>query len=243
MFEKWNEDYKMWIFIALAMIILEVFFFNHGLIFSIIIEIGMIYIGRKWMPKTRGKVLFWLGILLFAITIFNMMAFKLLILALIVHFGYQFYLTKKKPKKVQPRAEQRKADERKEAVVQKKNLLTNKISGHQNTSEEVYEWGDINIQCGLGDTEIDLSYTVLPNQENIIFIKNLIGNVRIYIPYDVEVSINHSVIVGSSQIFDLVEKRAFNRNYIFETENYNQTEQKVKIVTSLIVGDIEVKRS
>ena len=60
----------------------------------------------------------------------------------------------------------------------------------------MYEWNDVNIQAGIGDTVIDLSYTVLPKGETVIFIRNVMGKVTIMIPYDVEVSVNHSVFLA-----------------------------------------------
>ena len=75
----------------------------------------------------------------------------------------------------------------------------------QKTPDHVYEWNDVNIQGGMGDTVIDLSYTVLPKGETVIFIRNIFGKVKILIPYDVEVSVNHSVLYGSAKILDFYE--------------------------------------
>ena len=89
---------------------------------------------------------------------------------------------------------------------------------------------------------IDLSYTVLPKGETVIFIRNIFGKVKILIPYDVEVSVNHSVLYGSAKILDFYESSYMNRQMKVETSQYEQTEQKVKIFTSMMIGDIEVKR-
>ena len=62
------------------------------------------------------------------------------------------------------------------------------------------------------------------------------------IPYDVEVSVNHSVLYGSAKILDFYESSYMNRQMKVETSQYEQTEQKVKIFTSMMIGDIEVKR-
>ena len=121
-------------------------------------------------------------------------------------------------------------------------LLQNRFFGGQKTPDHVYEWNDVNIQGGMGDTVIDLSYTVLPKGETVIFIRNMIGKVKILIPYDVEVSVNHSVLYGSAKILDFYESSYMNRQMKVETAQYEQTEQKVKIFTSMMIGDIEVKR-
>ncbi len=106
----------------------------------------------------------------------------------------------------------------------------------------MYEWNDVNIQGGMGDTVIDLSYTVLPKGETTIFIRNVIGKVTILIPYDVEMSVNHSVFYGSVKILDFYESSSVNRQVKVETTNYESADQKVKVFTSMLIGDIEVKR-
>jgi len=127
-------------------------------------------------------------------------------------------------------------------MIKEQPLLKNRFFGGQKTPDHVYEWNDVNIQGGIGDTVIDLSYTVLPKGETTIFIRNVIGKITILIPYDVEVSVNHSVIYGSAKILDFYEASFMNRQVKVETANYEQTDQKVKILTSMLIGDIEVKR-
>ncbi|WP_433957425.1 cell wall-active antibiotics response protein LiaF [Cytobacillus horneckiae] len=243
MFEKFKEDYMGWIvIIGLGLLFLEFVFFNHGLIFSLLVPAGMIYFGRKWMPKMSGKILFWLGIIFLIINILSMMTFKFLLLAILVHFIIQFSQSKKNPKYVKPLIKEPSVNLSKETVIKKQPLLSNVFFGHQKTPESVYEWKDINIQCGLGDTVIDLSYTVLPKGETVIVLRNFIGNIQVLVPYDVDVNVNHSVIAGSTQVFEMNEKRTFNKNYQIQTAGFEQATQRIKILSSLVVGDLEVKR-
>jgi lia operon protein LiaF len=100
----------------------------------------------------------------------------------------------------------------------------------------------MNLQTGIGDTIIDLSNTVLPKGEAVISVRNFIGNVRILVPYEIEVSILHSVITGYTEVFEHKEERVFNQLLQYETEHYVEAEQKVKIITSMILGNLEVKR-
>ena len=114
--------------------------------------------------------------------------------------------------------------------------------GSKKTPQGVYEWEDINIQTGIGDTVIDLSYTMLPKGETVIFIRNIIGNMQILVPYEIEVSIHHSCMAGSTHIFDHHEPKVFNQVIHLKTPGYETAEQKVKIFTSLVVGNLEVSR-
>ena len=51
-------------------------------------------------------------------------------------------------------------EKRSETVVKEQPLFQNRLFGQQKTPDHVYEWNDVNIQVGIGDTVIDLSYTV-----------------------------------------------------------------------------------
>jgi lia operon protein LiaF len=243
MLKKNKNDYMGWvIMIGSIILLLEVLFFNRGIIFSLFISAGMIYLGRKKHPSRRGKILFWAGIVFFCASIFNMMAFKFFLLAVLLHFFIQYTQSKKNPKKMSPIFVEPEISNQEETIFVSKPLLDNTLFGHQKTPAGAYEWNDINIQAGIGDTVIDLSFTVLPKGETVIFIRNIIGNIHILVPYDVEVSIHHSVIAGTTTMLDFHETKMFNQAYHLKTSGYDQAEQKVKIFTSLLVGNLEVGR-
>jgi len=173
-----------------------------------------------------------------------MMTFKFFLLALLVHVVIQFIQTKKKPVYIQPVIREGAESEmpHEEELLKKKPLFTNRLMGRQQTPEHVYEWNDVNIQAGIGDTVIDLSYTVLPKGEAIIFIRNFVGNVQILVPYEVEVSVHHSTWMGTAKILNAHNAKMINEVLQFQTPDYETAVQKVRIVTSMMVGDLEVKR-
>ncbi|MFD2445097.1 cell wall-active antibiotics response protein LiaF [Bacillus sp. CGMCC 1.16607] len=244
MLKRIKSDYVSWmILIGAVILLLEVTFFNSGLIFSLFISIVMVYLGRKSMQRKLGKLLFWGGIVFFTASVFNMMTFRFLLLAILIHFVIQFAQSKRVPSVISPLVKE-KSDQPKqvEQVIHRKPLFRNILFGQQRTPDHVYEWNDINIQTGVGDTIIDLSYTVLPKGETVVFIRNFIGNVQIFVPYDYEVSVHHSVLMGTSTVFDHHEPKMFNQVLQMQTADYEKAEQKVKIFTSVFLGDIEVKR-
>ena len=244
MLNKVKSEYISWIFLlGIIILFLEFTFFNRGLIFSFLVNIGMIYFGRKWMAKTIGKLLFWLGIALLIISIFSMITVRFFLLAILVHFIIQFVQSKKKPAYIKPEIkEQSSLVFEKESLIKKEPLLSNQLFGQQKTPEHGYEWRDINIQTGIGDTIIDLSYTVLPKGETVMFIRNSIGNIRVLVPYDIEICVNHSVMAGSMEILEFEGSKVFNQNLQIQTPGFDTAEQKIKIFTSLFIGDLEVKR-
>lgn len=243
MLKRIKNDYIGWlVLIGSAVLLLEILFFNKGLIFLLLLSAGMIYIGRKKSRKKKGKVLFWGGIILFLSSLFNMLTFKFLIAAKLIHQIIQFGKSKRSPRKIAPVVMEAKEEKQDEPILKSKPLMENVLFGQQKTSNHVYEWNDVNIQAGIGDTMIDLSYTVFPKGETVIFIRNIIGNIRILIPYEIEVSIHHSVLAGSVDFLEFQGEKNFNQVYHLKTPGYEKAEQKVKIFTSLVVGNIEVSR-
>jgi len=244
LFQKLKSDYLSWIvLIGAFFLLLDVFFFNRGLIFSLIVATGMIYLGRKRMPKKTGKFLFWMGLFFLVVNVLNMLAIKFFLLALLCVLIIQYANRKNEANMITPIIkEQVDFEKQNETIVKEQTLFQNRFFGQQRTPDQVYEWNDVNIQAGIGDTVIDLSYTVLPKGETVIFIRNVMGKVTIMIPYDVEVSVHHSVFFGSAKILDFNETSLINRLITVETADYEQTNQKVKIFTSMMIGDIEVKR-
>ena len=68
--------------------------------------------------------------------------------------------------------------------------------GNVRMMDHIYELEDINVQYGACDVEIDLTTAMIPEGETVIVIRGVVGNIRLYVPYDIELSLNHSVIVG-----------------------------------------------
>ncbi len=243
-FKRKNDYVNFAILLSTIFLIIEVIFFNSGVIFSLLVAGGLVYFGRKEMPTLFGKLLFWAGIIFLGISVMNMMTVKFFLLAVLIYLLIEYYHSKKSPNRIVPELKEPDSERSgQEPLVRKKPLLENVFFGEKRTPEHVYEWNDVNIQTGIGDTVIDLSYTMLPRGETIIFIRKLIGNVQVLVPYDVEVSVNHSVITGKAVILENEEERVFNQTIIAHTEGYEKAEQKIKIITSFLIGDLEVKRT
>lgn len=240
MLNRMKSDYLSFIiFMGVFIFILEILLFNTGLVFSFLFSGFLMYIGKKKWHWLVGKAFFVIGLLSVFITIFNTMTLKFLIVATVLYVLYQYIQSKNHPATVKPEV----GSERHESVIRHpQKWFQNKLFGTQKTPEHSYTWDDVNIQCGISDTTVDLSYTVLPKGEAIIFIRNVIGNIQVLVPYEVELSVQHSVMVGSTTILEHEEKSIFNQTVNFHTENYKEATQKVKIITSVFVGSLEVKR-
>ncbi|MBD3107027.1 cell wall-active antibiotics response protein [Bacillus sp. AGMB 02131] len=244
MVQKTKSDlFYNFLLFAIVIILIEIAFFNEGFLFSAFISAIFIYYGKKRYHRTIGKLSLFIGGATALLTILNMVTFKFLLLAIFLLLVYRFFQSKKHPaiyKASNANGEQQNAEP--EQIHKKPLLFKNTIIGGQSTPNKVYEWNDINIQSGIGEFVVDLSETVLPKGESVICIRNLFGSVHIYVPFELEVEIVHSVAVGNVKIFNNEEPKMFNQNIHYHTSQYDQAEQKLKIVTSTVVGSLEVKR-
>ncbi|MRH44057.1 cell wall-active antibiotics response protein [Aquibacillus halophilus] len=224
---------------TIILFLVELIFIDTGLLIFIAICSALIYFGKNSYYRTRGKVMFWLGISFIVLTVTNTTAFKFLLITVVIFLALKWYKSKQQPNYIKAKLDEDPQPEQ----IQQRQIFTNKWFGRQRTSKHAYEWQDVNIQAGIGDTIIDLNYTVIPKNEPVIFIRNIIGNVQIIVPYDVEISLNHSVMFGSIDVIGHVETNVWNKILHLQTPNYQTSNQTVKIFTSMVVGKIEVKRA
>ncbi|SEN46015.1 cell wall-active antibiotics response protein LiaF [Lihuaxuella thermophila] len=90
-----------------------------------------------------------------------------------------------------------------------------------------------------GEIQIDLSQAILWEGENTIVVSGLMGDVNIYVPSDLEVSVSTSVVFGQVKLFgEKVEKTV--RTHV-QTEAYPRSSRKVKICLSFLFGDVDVR--
>jgi lia operon protein LiaF len=210
-------------------------------VFTVIFSSIMLYIGRKKYDKFWGKVLFWVGLILIVITILNMFVVRFLLIAGMVLFLIHYQRSKKTPEIINPKLYPNKGEER-EPLITIEPLLQQRLFGDQKTSDEAFRWNDINIFGGFGNRIIDLSKTVLPD-EPVISIRHFIGNIKIYVPYDVEVSVHHSSLFGRTKILGEVNERLINHSLSYRTKDYHRKKPCVNIITSIWSGDLEVRRT
>ncbi|WP_117148847.1 MULTISPECIES: cell wall-active antibiotics response protein LiaF [Paraliobacillus] len=226
-------------YVLLAIIIFfiyEVIFIHTESFIWIGIWLGMIYLARQYYYRPAGRTFFWIGLIGFIITLINTTTFQFILFVLLVFLLLNWYQSKQTSTYHQPQFPSTKEG------TNKKVLFSNKWFGKQQTAGHSYQWEDINIQSAFGETVIDLTYTVLPKGEPLIIVRQLIGTIQIVIPFDVEVSVHHSVLMGAVDILDHRDDNMTNRVVHLQTENYHAANQKVKIVTSMIAGKIEVIR-
>lgn len=103
----------------------------------------------------------------------------------------------------------------------------------------VYEWDDINLVYFGGNSIIDLGNTILPSGENTVIIRKMFGRTRIIIPNDVGLRLNISAISGQI-IFESQQYSLRGENMQWTSPAYSQASRKLKVIISVVTGDIEV---
>jgi predicted membrane protein len=107
--------------------------------------------------------------------------------------------------------------------------------------ESNYELQDLQIFHGITDVKLDLTKAMVPEGEKQLVISGWIGDVNIYLPYDLEVSVEASVTWGELEVLGR-EARGFRPHLEAETPGYAGSKRKVKIWASVLFGDVSVRR-
>lgn len=107
---------------------------------------------------------------------------------------------------------------------------------------DYYSFDDINIVRITGSDIIDLSNVIVRGEDNVIVIRKLYGNTKIYIPVDVTVKLDVSLVYGSIRFFDFKEYDLRNESLKLACQVDNNHLKKVKIIVNAIAGEVEVLR-
>ncbi|MFD1019944.1 cell wall-active antibiotics response protein LiaF [Thalassobacillus hwangdonensis] len=240
MFKRMDTDTMNWIIIiGVILFVAEVTFFDSGLIFSFVFFGLMTYVGWKRYARSWGKVVFWVGLVILILTIINTMAVRFLVLVFGIMLLVYYSRSKSQPSRTEPSFTE---EPFMEELYEVEPLFRHKLFGDEKTSDTAYEWRDIHIHGGIGDRVIDLSNTVLPKGVSVISIRQMVGNIVIHVPYDMEVSIHHSAVLGRSEILGKHHTKLLGQQVAYQTEGYGVAASRVTITTSLISGNLEVKR-
>lgn len=241
MFKHMSTKHYNWILIiGVILFVFEIVFYGAGTLVSIAFSALFLYFGWKNFHLLWGKIVFWAFFISIFFLVFHLVAVRFFILAAVIILLINYTKSTKEPTYIKPTLSGR--EKSVETLIRLKPLFDQKIFDDHYTEETVYQWRDVNIHGLSGDRVIDLSNTVLPVDTSVISIRHGLGNIEIYIPYEVEVSIHHSAIFGKADIFDDIHEKLFNKSLYYQTEGYDEAVSRVKIITAVISGDIEVKR-
>lgn len=230
------------------------FHVHGGGIFAIFI----IFIGYRLLKKKKKNIayiLIALGSLIlldawFGIDIFDLIGF--IIAIALIYYGYWMIRNKQKEEQnfessmdteESPKIDIDAKEDNTEETSHAYRILTPKkkhtLIGSCLLTGPRWELRDLDIWHGIGEVKIDLSRANIPDNKSTIIINGWIGDVDIFVPYDLEVSIIARVSVGEIKIFGNKES-GVNQSTAVETNGYRQEVKRVEIVVNLFVGDIDV---
>jgi len=223
---KISTDQLTYIVIGFVIIVLvELSFFNNGGVVLLIIGALLLY----FHFKTQKRFLLWIGALFLLLALLNLWTLRLFILGTLIYLMYkQFTKSVEFITFTQPPLN---------ATVERKKLI-----GMTPPAEEAYEWKDVQIQRLLGDITIDVTETILPAGKSFISIQQAIGNVRILVPYEVQVRLHYTTIYGEACCMNAAPKRLINEQLQFE-DGYDAAKRTLVIYVASWIGDVEVQRA
>ncbi len=111
--------------------------------------------------------------------------------------------------------------------------------GNERIGSTVFEWDDINFSIFMGDTIVDLGNTILPKNDSYIVIRKGFGKTRILVPSGMGIMIEHSAIKGKIS-FEEQHYILDNESIKMYSKQYESQARTIKIITNVLVGDLEV---
>lgn len=220
-------------------IIIDIVLGRFSILF-IVISIFLLITGYRRIKTKQtftAYLLLSLGAGFILFSLITSVSFSLLFSTLLIYNAFQLYRSSKNKTNININSF---AHSSSEAIVETNPYFKNKFIGEYRQFPKDYPLEDINIQTGFGDIVIDFNELIIPVGETVVLIRGAVGNVKLYVPRDIGLSVQTSQLIGKSTIFTQ-ETSTFNTSKKFQSSFYQSQSRKIKIVTSLLIGDIEVK--
>ncbi|WP_100406555.1 cell wall-active antibiotics response protein LiaF [Bacillus solitudinis] len=114
------------------------------------------------------------------------------------------------------------------------------LIGDIHYTKEQFELRDMTIWNGFGDVRLDLSKAIIPEGESVVIIQGLIGQIDVYVPDDLAITVQASAIIGDVSLFH--EKHGgVNQQLYVSTQSYKQAPRRVKFILSTVIGEVKVR--
>lgn len=214
------------VIILLLIIFVELTIFNNGGAFLLIIGALLLYFSFS----KRNKSYFWLGVFFLVLAVLNVWSLRLFIVGILIYLLYQHSKKDQDVIVVNSNAFN-------SGIIEKNDLI-----GSTPAPLEAYKWQDVQIQRFLGDITIDTTETILPSGTSVISIRQSIGKVTIFVPYEVPFRLQYTTILGEARLLQSEPKRLLNERLIFEDGNLTDAKRKLVIHVATWLGDVEVIR-
>lgn len=239
---------KRWLIILLAALGLFMLYeiFNNGFtVFLLITGIIALFLRNRVAERNRNTLLL-IGVGAIALALFSsrvvLFLVILLIIVLIGQFPELYQTVREGLGKRQGAGGQHefimvKFDETEKDTAK---VVRNRWFGNDDrTTDDIYSWSDINFTKAMGNTIFDLGNTILPKEQNIILIRKGFGNTKILVPEEVAISLDVSILLGELKI-GKEEIGMKNETFKWQSERYDKSARKIKLVANVLAGEVEV---
>ncbi|MNB76049.1 hypothetical protein D3C75_227070 [compost metagenome] len=114
--------------------------------------------------------------------------------------------------------------------------------GDIHMGREHFQLKHTNISLFIGDTVLDLTNAQIPYGETKINLSAFIGDLKVYIPDDMDlgISVNSSSFIGDMDVLN-ESRSGFMSSLQYKTPYYKEAGKKIRINVSAFIGDIKVK--
>lgn len=240
---KKRVDLSVWVkrvlLIAIVLFLGEALLFAPDMFVSLLLFLAITYFGWKRSQRLFGKFCMWGGGLLFLIIAFQTLAFRFLVLVLLIFIIVQMAERRSPTKTVKLNLL---AMSGRITRFEKRPWLRTYDRSKEDIDDRPYAWEDVWVQTFYGETVIDLSKTVLPEGDSTIVVQHVFGDITVLLPYDWPCTLHHQALSGRTVIFQEVDEQLWNASLSYETENFAEERRRIKLFTSVVFGNVEVKR-
>ena len=171
---------------------------------------------RKRGNTRRGYMLFVIGGILMLLD-----HFTLLLGIILISLGL-FYAKSKK-------------EQRDERYIQKQNLMSS-----LKWDREPWVLRNMSLWHVVGEVNLDLSLAIMEEKECTVVLQGALGDIDVSIPDDIGLELEANVVLGQIN-FNHEKEAGFMNKRVWKSPNYDLCDQKVKLVISYIVGDIDIR--
>jgi len=244
-----ENNEKLGLFIKGLIFLLSVLLFFE--LFNNFIKIFLLFLGilcivyPKKISKKKPNIITTVGIFLVVISLFSTISSWVLLAVLLILFlneNQDLLKTIKNSASFSPKLARNSEfitvhldKEREEKVLKRRTPWF----GNEGNDTDIYEWEDVNFSKVFGNTVIDLGNTIVPQDQNIVLVRNGVGDIKLLVPEEIAVSLNLSVFAGEIKIDE--EVLSINNETVkWKSENYKKKSRKIKIVATTLLGQIEV---
>jgi lia operon protein LiaF len=92
----------------------------------------------------------------------------------------------------------------------------------------------------IGEIKMDFSLGIFEQEETVLILQGVVGDIDIILPEDLGVSVQGSLTLGQMDIGKDKEAGVMNKIY-WQSPNYASSGNRVKLIISYLVGDIDIK--